>query len=881
MAELPDGNIVQLPAPGSRRPVSTIDTGAVSRAGAAFASGAETLGKGIASAAHDAAVVFKQEQEAALKFGHASANAVMQSGLLEDATAIDAEKDPTDLGEKYKTKVNERLNAARQLIKDERQQQLFHLSQQDNIARVIQAAKRKEFSLLSEAEMAADYASMKQAGEHAIRQSAGDSKAMDLAIGTVHGYVDKWVAKGYMTPAKAGEYKQKAALDLAERKLLALPTIEKYEALSGGPAHRMDRTPHAALLDRIAQEEGVPAHFLKGVAFVESGGRAHAQKNKGLFQLSDEKFKTFGGTGDIFDVEQNTRAGARSLKAEIAQLRTKLGQEPTLTQIYLAHQQGQGGLTAHMANPDKPAWENMLSTGEGKQKGADWAKQAVWGNVPDDIKRRFPNSVESVTSRQFMDLWAEKIDGGPAARYADLVSMLPADKLERMRLDAERDYLQVTTKASYEAFNGYQRAFVDAAAGLGPVPDRKKIETDPNLLEPDRNKLLASHGPAVNDAAGLQAYVARYQDRSASFNPLDEATVGLTNRYYGLLGRTPAALRDITDRTGILPKDAAVELRGALESKNRNEVHAALKMLSDMDDRVFVNGQYSWELAEARETYRAKYLINGAADKAVAQFMDERDEEISSKGENAEAKLRRKQRLETLIGDNVTHDQMRRKLDQTGWGKTLGLTWLTNRVGSTNAEAEANLAAFQDLTRRVFRSQRSENLDEAMVKAASLFGKTFGPTTMYGPDQTAPEKEWGKEVRTVRFAPSAYPEYIKPVEGKSQIEKDEIDRLIKRVAAKHVDKWAGERVDENRVWLRPLGFQKTEERFFAGNPKEPPIYALWFQDGKNFIHVIGEFYATPDELREAKSELHREDAALRKIVEQQRQRQEQERALRL
>ena len=46
---------------------------------------------------------------------------------------------------------------------------------------------------------------------------------------------------------------------------------------------------------------------------------------------------------------------------------------------------------------------------EGRKRGAGWARRAIWGNVPTDERSRFPAGVESVTSRQFIDIWTRKM----------------------------------------------------------------------------------------------------------------------------------------------------------------------------------------------------------------------------------------------------------------------------------------------------------------------------------------------------------------------------------------------------------------------------------------------------------------------------------------
>lgn len=51
----------------------------------------------------------------------------------------------------------------------------------------------------------------------------------------------------------------------------------------------------------------------------------------------------------------------------------------------------------------------MHLTPEGQKKGPGWARLAIWGNIPRDQRAQFPEGVDSVTSRQFMELWDRKL----------------------------------------------------------------------------------------------------------------------------------------------------------------------------------------------------------------------------------------------------------------------------------------------------------------------------------------------------------------------------------------------------------------------------------------------------------------------------------------
>jgi hypothetical protein len=188
--------------------------------------------------------------------------------------------------------------------------------------------------------------------------------------------------------------------------------------------HQLSRTPKdtkvaaaripsaiAAIVDQHAEAAGIDKALARRIVHIESSGNPNAVTGsyKGLFQLSRAEFKRFGG-GNIFDANDNAKAGLLKLAAERDHLAKLLGRDVTPAEIYLAHQQGIGGAVKHLSNPDQPAWLSMYQTGEGQQKGARWAKRAIWGNIPSNLKRQF-GSVDNITSAQFVELWRKKVEG--------------------------------------------------------------------------------------------------------------------------------------------------------------------------------------------------------------------------------------------------------------------------------------------------------------------------------------------------------------------------------------------------------------------------------------------------------------------------------------
>lgn len=269
-----------------------------------------------------------------------------------------------------------------------------------------------------------------------------------------------------------------------------LKTIPQYDELvkgaSSGSAKRfrpdVDRAVEAA-----AARHGMPVDVVRSYVAIESGGNPQTRTGsyKGLLQLSDDEFRKHGG-GDIYNIDDNLNAGLRKLKAESDRFSRKYGREPTATDLYLIHQQGEGGYANHMANPDAPAWQNMFRTGEGRAKGQGWAKLAIWGNIPNDMKRRF-GSVENVTSRDFIALWDDKVRrfGGQSSKAVS--NFAPID----------RETVEATvSKLGFISPFKIDETDADSGGSMSPTEERAASKPDDEFFSVQpRSGLLANLSP--------------------------------------------------------------------------------------------------------------------------------------------------------------------------------------------------------------------------------------------------------------------------------------------------------------------------------------------------------------------------------------------------
>src|SRR5215475_4188052 len=174
-------------------------------------------------------------------------------------------------------------------------------------------------------------------------------------------------------------------------------------------------TPHTnnirAEIEQAATLFDVDVQMMKAFAKIESGynPKARTGSYKCLFQLSNQEFAKYW-QGDIYDIRDCSVAAARKFATEAAQFEKDVGRRATAAELYCIHQQGYEGCAFHYDAPQQLAWKNKYLTTEGQEKGPKWARKAIWGNVPKDIKKTFKGGVEALTSGQFIALWTERVN---------------------------------------------------------------------------------------------------------------------------------------------------------------------------------------------------------------------------------------------------------------------------------------------------------------------------------------------------------------------------------------------------------------------------------------------------------------------------------------
>jgi hypothetical protein len=146
----------------------------------------------------------------------------------------------------------------------------------------------------------------------------------------------------------------------------------------------------ASIVVAAAKKYGQNPDYMLKQAQIESGGDPDAYNKSGASGLFQFMPKTAAGynLADPFDPVASSDAAARLARDNGAYLTKTLGREPTPGELYLAHQQGMGGASKILANPDASAASLVGSKAVTQNGGA-----------PDE------------TAAQFAARWTGKFDG--------------------------------------------------------------------------------------------------------------------------------------------------------------------------------------------------------------------------------------------------------------------------------------------------------------------------------------------------------------------------------------------------------------------------------------------------------------------------------------
>lgn len=167
------------------------------------------------------------------------------------------------------------------------------------------------------------------------------------------------------------------------------PNKGKYSALYGENFNK-----YAPMIVKEAQAQGVDPNTLLSMTYIESKFDPNAANSAygGLHQISKSQYSKWA------DPEYNTREALKLYKANEAYAR-KQGITFDVGNAYLFHQQGLGGATALLKNPNLSAAEALKKTSQWKNKDVAWINKNV-------IEANGGRANMSAT--EFANLWRNK-----------------------------------------------------------------------------------------------------------------------------------------------------------------------------------------------------------------------------------------------------------------------------------------------------------------------------------------------------------------------------------------------------------------------------------------------------------------------------------------
>jgi hypothetical protein len=198
---------------------------------------------------------------------------------------------------------------------------------------------------------------------------------------------------------RAAEQDAIETAELLARKAQREGALQTAPASDQPPARKLTPADYSPELSRLSADtekrHGLPNGYLSTTAAVESRGDPNARNRSGasgLLQFMPETWKQYG-QGSPFDPAASIEAGGKYTADSQRQLIIGLGRVPSPSELFLAHNQGAGGATKILKNPDASAVETV-------------GLQAVVQNGGD------PRMTNAQFSQHIQNMWQRKATPG-------------------------------------------------------------------------------------------------------------------------------------------------------------------------------------------------------------------------------------------------------------------------------------------------------------------------------------------------------------------------------------------------------------------------------------------------------------------------------------
>lgn len=203
------------------------------------------------------------------------------------------------------------------------------------------------------------------------------------------------LGQGINYSKEAAEFDAEQAIEAAKyQPLYSLPQIQ-YNANTVPSGNRkitdINRPDIQNKIIGKAKQYGLNPSDALGIAYIESKfnplAGANSSSAKGVYQFIDSTGKKYGlNAQTVYNADMNIDAGMRFMRDNIIAFRQAFKRNPNVGEIYMMHQQGFGGLSKLLRNPNASA-------------------ASVIGN-----DKLFKNGGKlSQSAKDFMDMWGERV----------------------------------------------------------------------------------------------------------------------------------------------------------------------------------------------------------------------------------------------------------------------------------------------------------------------------------------------------------------------------------------------------------------------------------------------------------------------------------------
>jgi len=806
MARLPsDVDLGGISSANSGRPIANIDTTGYARAAAAYGSGVSDLGKGINSAAGDISIAnrHKQLEDDKLEIARARSDFLTKKVNLDSQFSTDT--DHETLPDRYTSNLDVARREASAHIKKPRTRELFDLSVADDVARGTAGAKSTAQTLWKDATITDTGTRLEAVREAALKSTDPVERARLVQSG--NDLITSLSEKGVYSKENAAKVRQEWTTKYAAGAIALLPPEDRVKALagfegalrqreSGGKPGVVNNLGYAGLYQFGAPRLSDTGLYTPGagenVSDKKSAGGWSGQKWSGTFNVPGhpevKTLKDFLGSPDA----QQTAFGVHTKKMDEEIAANKFDQ-------FIGRDVGRVKIT-------REGLHAMLHLG-----GVGGTRDALngKGNAAD---------ANGTTVLEYAKL-------GQQSDPSRIASILPEETRVRMLREGQSEIDRAAIKTAMERSETWERGIVDASAGIGSLPNRKDIETDPALDDPRRNTLLKQYDSAAGDVAGLNRFMTKFKDpNGGAFNPYDADEKKYIDKAYTALGGNAPALHAIVSRTGILPKAAVTSMRGALVSNDPAKVATALSMSSNLlnkNPNIFAGDAGTKDLETSAISFQHYVDTLGmSADEAAKSVIRDQSLEYQAsvkariKSENIDEKIKKEVSVADIEGG----------FDQRKW-----IPFTDPSVGFDPRTRLSMFTQFSELVKENYLDKGDMTL--AKRHAIETLKKSWGVSNVNG-----------KSV-VMQFPPERAPVY-QGVENVSE--------LIANQAAEAIKAGVGYDIDRKTIKLQPIP-GATAQAYKAGQP--PPYMVMW-EDKNGTVQMLSPgkaFIADPAAMKAAQS----------------------------